>query len=163
VWGIGCDATCPAVVEKVYTLKRSADKKSMLVLVDSIGNVGRYTSGVPDVAWQLMEYSDGPMTLILPGACGVAPELVPPEGTLGVRVPRHGFCSMLLRRLRRPLVSTSANISGEPSPAGFNDISPLIVEGVDHVVPRQFEKGATGRPSAIVSIGSGGEVKVIRK
>ncbi|MCC8034703.1 MAG: threonylcarbamoyl-AMP synthase [Rikenellaceae bacterium] len=162
VWGIGCDATDSAAVRKVYALKGSADKRSMLVLVDSPDSAARYTSGVPDVAWQMMEYSDTPLTLILPGGCGVAPELVPPEGTLGVRVPRHEFCSLLLRRYRRPLVSTSANLSGRPTPAGFDDISPIILDGVDFIVPRQFEKGATGRPSAIVSLGRGGEVKVIR-
>lgn len=163
VWGVGCDATNSAAVEKVYALKGSQDKKSMLVLVDTVDNVARYTGRVPEVAWQLMEFAGKPLTLILPGACGVAPELVPEEGTLGVRVPDHEFCRALLRRLHRPLVSTSANISGGESPVSFDDIDAGIIAGVDYVVPREYEKGATGRPSSIIALGTGGEVKVIRE
>lgn len=163
VWGIGCDATNSAAVERIYKLKGSADKKSMLVLVDSIGNVSRYTANVPDVAWQLMEFAEKPLTLILPGGCGVAPELIPPEKTLGIRVPQHEFCQALLRKFRRPLVSTSANFSGEPSPKGFDDIGAGIIDGVDYVVPEEYEKGATGKPSSIVSLGPGGEINIIRE
>ncbi|MCD8101001.1 MAG: threonylcarbamoyl-AMP synthase [Alistipes sp.] len=163
VWGIGCDATNSAAVEKVYALKGSQDKKRMLVLVDTVDNVSRYTGRVPEVAWQLMEFATGPLTLILPGACGVAPELVPEENTLGVRVPDHEFCRSLLRKFRRPLVSTSANFSGEASPCRFGEINRGIIDGVDYVIPQQYEKGATGKPSSIVSIGPGGEVKVIRE
>ncbi len=163
VWGLGCDATNSAAVEKVYALKGSQEKKSMLVLVDTVDNVSRYTGRVPEVAWQLMELAEKPLTLILPGGCGVAPEIIPDGGTIGIRVPDHEFCSLLLRRLRRPLVSTSANLAGRPAPEGFDSIDQKIVEAADYVVPREFERGSTGKPSSIVSLGPGGEIKIIRE
>ena len=113
VWGIGCDATDETAVERVYQLKRSCNKKGMIVLTESIDRVGCYFRNIPAVAWDLLECADKPLTLILPGACGVAKNLVPEEGTLAVRVPDHAFCRNLLHRFGRPLVSTSANISGE--------------------------------------------------
>lgn len=163
VWGIGCDATNPEAVERIYRLKRSENKKSMLVLVDKPDNVMRYVSDVPAVAWDLIELSEKPLTLILPGAHGVAANLIPEEGTLGIRVPRMEFCQKLIHRLGRPLVSTSANISGEPTPARFAEISKEIKEGVDLVVDSQYERGATNAPSSIIALGSGGEIKIIRE
>jgi len=163
VWGIGCDATSAAAVQKVYDLKRSGDKKSMIVLVGSADQAARYTGRVPDVAWQLMELADKPLTLILPGAAGVAPNLIPDEGTLGVRVPQHNFCQALLRRFGRPIVSTSANISGQPAPVRAGEISKEILAGVDYVVSRVSEGVMTGRPSSIVALGEGGQIKVIRE
>ena len=163
VWGIGCDATNAAAVEKIYRLKRSADKKSMLVLVGRVDDVARYVGRVPEVAWQLLEVSDKPLTLILPGAGGVAGSLIPEEGTIGIRVPAHEFCSGLLKRLGRPLVSTSANISGEASPARFDEIAKEIIAGVDYVVPRSCEGRMTGKPSSIIALDEGGGFKIIRE
>lgn len=162
VWGIGCDATNASAVEKIYRLKRSENKKSMLVLVDSADSAARYVNRAPAVAWELMELSDKPLTLILPGGCGVASNLLPEEGTLGVRVPRHEFCLRLIRRLGRPLVSTSANISGEPAPACYGEIAEEILRGVDMAVNLSFEGEATHKPSSIIMLGEGGEVKIIR-
>lgn len=163
VWGIGCDATNADAVDKVYKLKRSADKKGMIVLVDSIDNVARYFRSVPPVAWDLMELSDKPLTLILPSAAGVAKNLAPPENTLAVRVPQHEFCKALIRKLGRPLVSTSANISGEPAPIGYDDIAKEIFAGVDYAVSEKFEGHPTRKPSSIIQLGEGGEVTVIRE
>lgn len=163
VWGIGCDATNAEAVAKIYGLKRSHDKKGMIVLVDRIENVARYFRQVPAVAWDLLEMADQPLTLILSGAVGVAPNLIPEEGTLAVRVPRHEFCQALARRLGRPLVSTSANISGEPSPVRHDDIVKEIFAGVDLAVDEKYKGHSTGRPSSIIMLGSGGEVSVIRE
>ncbi len=163
VWGVGCDATNDAAVERVYALKRSADKRAMTMLVASIDDVGRYVRRVPEVAWQLFEVADSPLTLILPGGVGVSPGVIPEEGTIGIRVPRHDFCHALLRRLGRPLVSTSANISGEATPLTFDAITPEISARVDMVVDRRFEGHPTRRPSSIISVGPGGEIKIIRE
>ena len=163
VWGIGCDATNDAAVERVYALKRSVDKHAMTVLVDSVDSVGRYVRRVPEVAWQLLEVAEEPLTLILPGGAGVSPALIPESGTIGIRVPKHEFCHALLRRLGRPLVSTSANISGAATPLTFGEIGTEIVSGVDFVVSRSFEVRPTRRPSSIISVGPGGEIKIIRE
>jgi L-threonylcarbamoyladenylate synthase len=163
VWGIGCDAANADAVNKVYALKRSQDKKGMLVLVDSLDRAARYVNRAPAVAWELFEMADKPLTLILPGAAGVAENLVPEEGTLGIRIPQHDFCHAMLRRFGRAVVSTSANISGKPTPMDFDDISGEIKSGVDFVVDRRYEKGATGKPSSMIVLGAGGEIKIIRE
>ncbi len=164
VWGIGCDATNAAAVERIYALKRSAEKKSMLVLVRSVDDAARYVGRVPAVAWEMMELASAPLTLILPGACGVAENLIPEEGTLGIRVPVDDFCRGLLRRLGRPLVSTSANISGRPTPLLFADIESEIRAGVDLVVDPSYESpSATHRPSAIVAFDDAGRITIVRE
>lgn len=164
VWGIGCDATNAAAVERVYKLKRSADKKSMLVLVRSVDTAAAITGRVPAVAWEMMELATSPLTLVLPGACGLAENLIPDEGTIGVRVPADDFCQGLLKRFNRPLVSTSANISGEPTPLVFADIADEIRKEVDLIVDPSCEsRTATHKPSAIVAFDSAGHIKIIRE
>ena len=163
VWGIGCDATNEEAVEKVYALKKSDNKLGMIVLLDREENVSRYFGKLPDVAWELFEYADSPLTLILPGAGGVAANLLPPEKTLAVRIPDHEFCRQLIRKLGRPLVSTSANVSGKQTPARFEDISAEIKEGVDLVVDQAYEGKPTGKASSIIKLGMGGEIEIIRK
>lgn len=164
VWGVGCDATNSAAVDKIYELKRSVGKTSMTVLVDEIDNVARYVKRVPDVAWELFDVADKPLTLILPGGCGIAENLIPEGGTIGIRVPKDPFCHDLIRRLGHPLVSTSANISGNPTPNEFGQIEPEIVEGVDLVVDLSCESpAATHHASSIILVGEGGEIKIIRQ
>lgn len=163
VWGIGCDATNASAVERIYSLKRSVNKKGMIVLLDGIDSVARYFRTVPAVAWDLLECATSPLTLIMPGACGVADNLVPDEGTLAVRIPEHEFCRRLVRRLGRPVVSTSANISGEATPVGFADIGESIKQGVDYVVGVECEGNPTRRASSIIMLGTGGEVRIIRE
>jgi L-threonylcarbamoyladenylate synthase len=163
VWGVGCDATNDEAVSRVYALKRSTDKHAMTVLVATVNDVGRYVRRVPEVAWQLLDVATSPLTLILPGGMGVSPLLVPEAGTIGIRVPEHEFCKGLLQRLGRPLVSTSANISGEATPLSFDAIPDAIRQGVEAVVDRRFEGHPTRRPSSIIALGPGGEVKIIRE
>lgn len=164
IWGIGCDATNTVAVDKIYELKRSVGKTSMTVLVDEIDNVTRYVRNVPDVAWELFEVADKPLTLILPGGCGIASNLIPDGGTIGIRVPKDEFCHDVIHRLGKPLVSTSANISGRPAPASFDEIAQEITEGVDLVVDRSCESlAATHHASSIIMIGEGGEIKIIRE
>lgn len=162
VWGIGCDATNAEAVARIYALKQSENKHAMLVLCHSAEQVVRYVNRAPGIAFEVMEMASSPLTLILPGAAGVAANLIPEEGTLGVRVPDHEFCQALLRRLGRPVVSTSANISGEKSPKTLPEIAREIVEGVDYVVNPRFQGRPTGKPSSIIAFGEGGEVRVIR-
>lgn len=163
VWGIGCDATNAEAVAKIYALKKSENKKSMIVLVDSLDRANLYVNNAPDVAWQLMELADKPLTLILPNACCVADNLIPEEGTLGIRVPDHEFCHQLLRRFGKPIVSTSANISGEVAPMDYAGITNAIKKGVDFVVNARFEGNPTHQPSSIIQLGEGGEIKIIRE
>lgn len=163
VWGLGCDATCAAAVERIYRLKGSQNKKSMLVLCSSADMIVRYVNKAPGIAFEVMSLATSPLTLILPGASGVAPNLIPEEGTLGVRVPDHAFCQRILRGLGRPIVSTSANLSGEAAPVGLQEVARQIVEGVDRIVDPRFEGKPTRRASSIIAFGEGGEVKVIRE
>ncbi|MBR2326216.1 MAG: threonylcarbamoyl-AMP synthase [Alistipes sp.] len=163
VWGIGCDATNAEAVAKVYALKRSEDKLSMLVLCRDADMVVRYVDKAPGIAFEVMEMATKPMTLILPGASGVASNLIPEGKTLGVRVPNHEFCQKLLYKFGKPIVSTSANISGEPTPKSVREISKEIIEGVDFMVNPRFQGRPTGKPSTIISFGERGEVKILRE
>ena len=163
VWGLGCDATNAEAVDRIYRLKRSENKKSMLVLCESADMVVRYVNRAPGIAFEVMEMATSPLTLILPGATGVAANLIPDEGTLGIRVPDHEFCRRMLRALQRPVVSTSANISGEATPAGLQEVSREIIDGVDFVVNPRFEGKPTRKASSIIAFGEGGEVKIIRE
>ena len=163
VWGIGCDATNEEAVARIYALKRSQNKKSMLVLCASADMTVRYVDRAPGIAFEVQEMATSPLTLILPGAAGVAANLIPEEGTLGVRIPDHEFCQGLLRRFGRPIVSTSANITGEPTPKRLPEIAREIVDGVDYVVNPRFEGRPTGKPSSIIAFTEDGGVKVIRQ
>ena len=164
VWGIGCDATNAEAVEKVYALKQSQNKTSMIVLCRDADTIVRYVNKAPGIAFEVMEMSEKPLTLILEGAVGVAANLIPEEGTLGVRVPNHDFCQQLLRKFGKPIVSTSANISGEPTPLkGLKDVAKEIIDGVDFVVNPRFQGKPTCQPSAIIAFGERGEVNIIRK
>lgn len=162
VWGIGCDATDATAVDRIYDLKRSRNKKSMLVLCSTPDMTVRYVDRAPRIAFEVQELATSPLTLILPGAVGVARNLVPDEGTLGIRIPDHAFCQGVLRRFGRPIVSTSANLSGEPAPCRLPDVAREIVEGVDYVVDPRAEGHPTGRPSAIVAFDEDGSVRIIR-
>ncbi len=163
VWGLGCDATNAGAVERIYRLKKSENKHSMLVLCSSADMVVRYVNRAPGIAFEVMEMATSPLTLILPGAVGLAANLIPEEGTLGIRVPDHDFCQRLLRALGRPIVSTSANLSGEATPARLTEVDRAIIDGVDFVVSPRFEGHPTRKASSIVAFGEGGEVKVIRE
>ena len=163
IWGIGCDATNPEAVKRIYDIKQRADSKSMLVLVDSVEAVEYYVEELPEIAFDLIELSEKPMTIIYSDACRVAPNLIAPDGTLGIRVTREEFSRQLCRRLRKPLVSTSANISGQPSPGNFSEISEEILRLVDYVVDYRRKEKTKTQPSSIIRLGKGGLIQVIRK
>lgn len=163
VWGIGCDATNADAVAKIYALKQRSESKSMIVLMDSLDRVSLFFNDLPSVAYELMELSDKPLTIILDNPKRIAANLVADDDTLGVRVVDQEFCKAVCRKLARPLVSTSANISGDQSPAKFDEINPEIVAGVDMVIDRHYQKGATGKPSSIIKLSKDRSVQIIRQ
>lgn len=162
VWGIGCDATNPRAVNKVYELKRRSEQKALICLVSDVKMLEQYLYEVPEAAYDILEHADKPTTIIYDKPIRVAENLVAEDDTLGLRVTRDPFCQNLIRKMRKPLVSTSANISGEKTPESFAQISPEILNGVDYVVNLHRSK-TTSKPSAIIKLGSGGLVKIIRK
>lgn len=162
VWGLGCDATNSAAVRKIYEIKHRSDSKSMLTLMDAVGRVDYYFDRVPEIAWDLWDVADKPLTLILPHARNVAPELIAEDGTLGVRITKEEVSNTICARLRRPLVSTSANISGEPTARCFADISQEIKDAVDYIVPLRQDETKNPAPSGIIKVEDGGVVTVIR-
>ncbi len=162
VWGIGCDATNEEAVAKIYKLKKRAETQSMIVLVNSDKMIHNTFKEVPDVAWQIMDLSEKPTTLILDKPQNIAKNLIATDNTLGIRLVKDSFCFKLLEKLRKPLVSTSANISGKPTPMTFSEISKEIINGVDYVVNLSREKKC-GNPSTIIKIALDNQVKVIRQ
>ena len=162
IWGIGCDATNEAAVKRVYELKLREDSKAMLVLLDDVGKLASYVE-VPDVAYELLEVNDKPMTIIYPNAKNLAKNLIAQDRTIGIRITSEIFTKSLLYRFRKPIVSTSANISGEPSPRCFAEISDAVKTAVDYVVDFRQEETTNPAPSSIVKLGVGGEIQIIRK
>lgn len=163
VWGIGCDATNAEAVQKVYEIKKRIDSKAMLVLVDSPVKVDFYVDEVPDVAWDLIELSDKPITIIYFGARNLAQNLLAEDGSVGIRVTTEKFSHQLCQRFRKAIVSTSANISGEASPANFSEISDEIKSAVDYIVSYRQDDTNCPKPSSILKLGKGGTIKIIRK
>ena len=162
VWGIGCDATNPEAVAKIYKLKQRTETHSMIVLMNGEKMMYNVFKDIPEVAWQIMDLSENPTTLILDKPRNVAPNLIASDNTLGIRIIKEAFCFKLLERMRKPLVSTSANISGQPTPIAFKAIHPEIIKGVDYVVNLHREK-IGGKPSTIIKLTNDSQVKVIRK
>jgi len=171
VWGIGCDATNESAVSRVYEIKQRDDSKSLICLVDSDARLQRYVRNVPDVAWQLIDCLRGvegtgqpqrPTTLILDGAVNLAPNLIAADGSVGIRITQEKFSHELCYRFQKAIVSTSANISGEPAAQNYRDIDPRIIEQVDYVCWSRRQEHKPHQPSAIIKLGPDGEVKVLR-
>jgi L-threonylcarbamoyladenylate synthase len=162
VWGIGCDATNPEAVARIYALKKRSESQSMIVLMNSDRMLHHVFKEIPDVAWEIMDCADKPTTLILDNPKNVALNLISADKSLGIRLVKEPFCFKLLERMKKPLVSTSANISGQPTPKSFKEISPEIIKGVDYVVNLHHEK-STDTPSTIIKLTNDSQVKVIRK
>lgn len=162
IWGIGCDATNPEAVKRVYDIKHRNDAKALITLIDSEAKLEAYVTNVPEVAWQLIEVAEKPLTIIYDGARNLAPNLLAEDGSAGIRITREEFSKNLCMRMRRAIVSTSANISGEPSPKCFADISPDIINAVDYVCTSRRNEEKNPPASNIIKLGDGGEVKVIR-
>lgn len=173
VWGIGCDATNEEAVRKVYALKHREDSKSMLVLLDGAGKLQGYVEKVPDAAWDLLECSaqdcdaEGeqprPMTIIYPGARNLAPNLIADDGSIGIRITQEPFSRALCEQLHRPIVSTSANISGEPTAKNFRQISQAVLDAADYVCRYRRNDETEKRPSSIIKLGLDNEIQIIRK
>jgi L-threonylcarbamoyladenylate synthase len=162
IWGLGCDATNPDSVKRIFELKKREDAKSMLVLIENPNMLNSYVREVPEVAWQLLEVADKPLTIIYPGAKNLAINLIASDGSIGIRVTSELFTEHLIQRLRRPIVSTSANLAGKPTPQNFIEIDEEIKTAVDYVVQyRQHEKTRTS-PSSIIKLGTGGQIEIIR-
>jgi L-threonylcarbamoyladenylate synthase len=163
IWGIGCDATNIEAVQRIYKIKKREDSKSMLVLMENPALLERYVDDVPEIAWDLVEISTTPLTVIYSNAKNLATNLIALDGSVGIRFTKETFTSQLLQRFRKPLVSTSANISGEKSPAFFNEISEEIKSQVDYIVEYRQDDVTPAIPSSIIKLSSGGRIEIIRK
>lgn len=166
VWGIGCDATNEEAVQKIYSLKHREDTKSMLVLLDAPGKLQGYVEEIPEAAWDLLECtSDGtqrPMTIIYPNARNLAKNLIAEDGSIGIRITGEAFSKALCERLKRPIVSTSANISGEPTAKNFSQISQQVLAQADYVCQYRRDDEEEKQPSSIVKLGLHNEIQIIR-
>lgn len=162
VWGIGCDATNADAIAKIYKLKQRDDSKSMIVLMNGDRMMYNVFKEIPETAWQILDLSEKPTTLILDNPRNIAPNIIAEDKTLGVRLVKEPFCFKLMERMKKPLVSTSANISGMFTPKSFKEISPEIIKGVDYVVNLHQEK-ICDKPSTIIKLTLDNQVKIIRK
>ena len=174
VWGLGCDATNPEAVARIFEIKQRSDSKSLVLLACDLDMVAKYVKEIPSIAVDLVEVNDAPMTIIYPGAIAGEPgapgdrwhlahNCVAEDGTVGIRIPLMEWCKHLVYKLGRPIVSTSANSSGEPTPQRFSDIPQEIKDAVDFVVPPSVDTESTGKASQILKVGLKGEIEIIRK
>lgn len=163
VWGIGCDATNPEAVAKIYKIKHREDSKALVCIVDSDARLQRYVRNVPDVAWQLIDAVVKPTTLILDEAVNLAPNLIGEDGSIGIRITNEPFSKELCYRFQKAIVSTSANISGEPAAQNYRDISEEILSAVDYVCTSRRQEHKPHQPSTIIKVGATGEINIIRK
>jgi L-threonylcarbamoyladenylate synthase len=163
VWGLGCDATNNEAVEKIFRIKSRNDSKSLIILVDSEAMLERYVKDIPEIALNLIEVSDTPITIIYPGAKNLASSILAEDGSVGIRVCMDKFCNELIGRFRKPVVSTSANISGEPSPSFFLEIPGKIIKAVDYTVEYKREDRQKHLPSPVIKVDQNGVIKIIRK
>ncbi|MBQ3813303.1 MAG: Sua5/YciO/YrdC/YwlC family protein [Bacteroidales bacterium] len=174
VWGLGCDATCPEAVARIFEIKQRSDSKSLVLLASDLDMVAKYVKEIPSIAVDLVEVNDAPMTIIYPGAIAgeegapgdrwhLARNTVAADGSVGIRIPLMEWCRQLVFKLGRPIVSTSANISGEPTPQRFSEIPQEIKDAVDFVVPPSVDTESTGKASQILKVGLRGEIEIIRK
>ena len=163
IWGIGCDATNAEAVKKIYDIKQRADTKSMIILVENINTIYSYIEEVPEIAVDIVELSDKPTTIIFPGAKNLAKNLINSDKTVGIRVVNDHFCAELIKQFKKPIVSTSANISEQKSPENFKDINPEILTEVDYVVKWKQNDHKKSKPSSIIKIGLENEIQIIRE
>jgi len=163
IWGLGCDATNPSAVDKIFRIKSRNESKSLLVLVDGIQMLERYVNDIPEIAYELIDVSDGPLTLIYPSGKNLAPGICNEDGSVGIRVCHDEFCSELINRFRKPIVSTSANFSGKPSPENFGDIENPVIEAVDFVVNYRQDDRQKFNPSPVIKLEKNGTIQIIRK
>lgn len=163
IWGLGCDATNADAVEKILKIKNRPAEKSLIVLLDVDSKLQSYLNEVPEIAYDLIEYAENPLTIIFSGAKNLAPNVINIGGSVGIRIVKHDFCSPLIQRFRKPIVSTSANLSGEPSPKYFDDVSQEILDAVDLVIDFEQENRSIKKASTIMKLSPGGQFEFIRK
>ncbi|ERJ58611.1 L-threonylcarbamoyladenylate synthase [Sphingobacterium paucimobilis] len=163
IWGIGCDATNPAAVEKIFALKERDKSKSMLILLHNENQLASYVREIPDVAYELIEVYDRPITIVYSGAKNLAENAVAEDGSIGIRIVSHPFCQQLLQRFKKPIISTSANISGAPSALTFDQIDELIKEKADYIVRFGQNENTPGEPSIIIKLDPSGKFEFLRK
>ncbi|MCF0178365.1 MAG: threonylcarbamoyl-AMP synthase [Bacteroidales bacterium] len=162
VWGLGCDATNADAVSRIFEIKKRADSKSLITLVSDADMLCRYVKEIPQMALQLIEVNDKPMTIIYPEGVGLAPNLLAADGSVGIRIPMHDFCRFMIKGFGKPIVSTSANISGGETPVLFEDINVEIIEQADWIADPYLQEGATGEPSQIIKVGLDSQIEIIR-
>lgn len=163
IWGIGCDATNTEAIQKIYRLKQRDEAKSMIILLDTENKLESYISNPNPLAYELIEYAEHPLTLVMPGAKNISSSLLGSDGSIGIRIPKHPFCQQLIQRMRKPLVSTSANISGSPSPQYFLQIEGEIINGVDYVVDMDRDDMEIKTPSTVMRLAQNGSFEFIRR
>ena len=163
IWGLGCDATNSAAVKRIYEIKQREDSKSMLVLMENPNLLNSYMAEVPEIAWELIEVTDQPLTIIYPKAKNLATNLLAADGSVGIRITNEAFSQQLVQRFRKPIVSTSANISGQKSPQNYTEISEEVKKSVDYIVSYRQDDISRSKPSSIIKLGVGGQIEIIRK
>jgi len=163
IWGIGCDATNESAIEKIYKLKQRSDQKSMLVLLDNPNKISSYVQEMPEIAWDLIDLSENPLTIIYSGAKNLAKNLIASDESIGIRITKDLFTQRLISKFGKPIVSTSANISGEPSPHKYSEISQDIIDAVDYTVKWRQNDISKSEPSGIIKLKPNGEVQIIRE
>jgi len=163
IWGLGCDPTNEAAVNRIFKIKSREAYKSLIILADGIGMVERYVKEIPEIVYQLVEVSDSPLTIIYPDGRNLAPGVCSEDGSIAIRICNDEFCNELIGRFRKPLVSTSANFSGKPSPANFSEIEGALAEGVDYVVKHRQDDRGKKTASPVIKINSDGTIKILRQ
>lgn len=163
VWGIGCDARNKEAVAKVFKIKQRAEYKSMVVLVADEAMINRHVKDVPPIAWELIDAAEEPLTIIYPDGRMLAEKLIAADGSIGIRLVKDEFCKTLIHKFGKPIVSTSANISGEPTPTSFHEIKLDILNQVDYIVNYRQKEINNTKPSSIIKVAMNGQIKVIRK
>lgn len=163
IWGLGCDPTNEDAIRKIYHIKGREEGKAMIILIERIEQLRDYVVQVPDIAWDIVDFAENPLTVIYPKGKNVSSILLPPEGSIAIRLVRDEFCKAVIRKFGKAIVSTSANKSGEKSPGNFSEIDSAVISSADFVAQWRREEKNTAKPSTIMQVGLKGEVKFIRK
>ncbi len=163
IWGIGCDATNQKAVDKIYSIKKRVDSKSLIILASDMDMICKYVKEVPEMAITLQEINDKPLTIIYPTGIGLASNVSAEDGSIAIRIPNHEFCKELIKRFKKPIVSTSANISGSKSPIYYDEITSEILKQVDWTADPIYEEGSSHKASSIIKLGINNEVEIIRQ
>ena len=163
IWGLGCDATNDHAIDRIYQIKKRSDTKSLISLVSDESMLNKCVKNVPNVAWDIIQYSEKPITIIYDDIFCISGKAIASDGSAGIRIVKDDFCKALIQKLGKPIISTSANFSEQPSPASFKDIDPVLLSSVDYVVKYRQQESAIQRASSIIKIKNNGEIAVIRK